>query len=314
MKKTLIIGYGQRGNTLGSILPKNSFDSLDPFVNASTFKSENQIEVSNYDKVIISTNEEMKYHYINLAISSRWNVLVEKPLLFHPMQISTWEKEAKKAGVYISTAYSHKHEKIVLQLKRNIEKGIFGEIYEIHIAYMNGTAENIKKSVWRDSKYAAAIDLIPHTLDLIFYLLQNSTINLLKWNTNNFENKGIDSVNLLAKVSTTTIKCDVSYVCWKNTFRLEVFGSKAYGIINSLEKWGHQTLEIYERQSPPSVPEKIVSAEVAEKTNIGIENQWLEFLKNISSQKLTDLSKEKAISQFYQDSFGDEIFLIRHET
>ena len=173
MKKTLIIGFGQRGNTLGSILPKNSFDSLDPFVDASTFKSENQLEVSNYDKVIISTNEEMKYHYINLAITNRWNVLVEKPLLFPPMQIGRWEKEAREAGVYISTAYSHKYERMVQLLRRNIEKGTFGEIYEIHIAYMNGTAENIKNSIWRDSKYAAAIDLIPHTLDLTFYLLEN---------------------------------------------------------------------------------------------------------------------------------------------
>jgi predicted dehydrogenase len=314
MKKTLIIGYGQRGNTLGSILPQNSFDTLDPFIDASTFKSENQLEASNYDKVIISTNEEMKCHYINLAIRNRWNILVEKPLLFSPTQISKWEKEAREEGICISTAYSHKHEKLIEILRKNIEKGNFGEIYEIHVAYLNGTAENIKNSVWRDSKYAVAIDLIPHTIDLIFYLLQNSAINSPKWNTSNFENKGMDSVSLQAKVSTTTIKCDVSYVCWKNTFRLEVFGSKAYGIVNSLEKWGHQSLEIFERQSPPSVPQKILSAEVVEKSNTGIENQWLEFLKNVSNQELTDLSNEKVLSEFYQDSFGDEIFFICEET
>lgn len=309
MKKTLIAGLGQRGKTLSSILESNTFDTLDPFVDDSNFKSVHQVNVLDYDKIIISTSEKEKNYYINLALKNRWNVLVEKPLLFSPKQINQWEKESRSLGIHISVAYSHKYEKLLEFLRQEIQENTFGDIYEIQISYLNGTAENIRKSLWRDSEFAVAVDLIPHTLDLIFFLLEKSTIETPIWNKNNFENKGLDSVRLHGQVSTTSFSSHVSYVCWKNTFRLEVFGSKAYGIVNSLEKWGNQSLEIFQRKSPPSVPKSVRFEEVLNPSTFGIEKQWSEFVKNISNRKPTDLTKERNISQLYENSFGGQIFL-----
>jgi predicted dehydrogenase len=309
MKKALVVGYGQRGKTLASILESGSFNTFDPFTNDADYRFENDINVNEFDKVIICTPEEQKKYYIEFALKHKLNILVEKPLLFPLQQLIEWEKETQASGIYLKTAYSHKYEKQILLLKSFLDRGIFGEIYQIRIDYLNGTAENIRKSEWRDSNFAVVMDLMPHNLDLILFLLGESRIESAFWDKNKFENMGLDQACLHAQVDETKINCTVSYICWKNTFRLEIFGSKSYGILNGLEKWGNQSLQIFLRKSPPDLPELIFSESRENKSTYGIVKQWDEFENCVRNNQRTDLTNDKIQSKFYELSFGNEIFL-----
>ena len=46
----------------------------------------------------------------------------------------------------------------------------------------------------------------------------------------------------------------MSYCSWKNSFKLEIIGSKGSIFINNLCKWGQSTLEYHERIFPSGYP------------------------------------------------------------
>ena len=99
------------------------------------------------------------------------NILVEKPLISKTHKLKKIEKNAKKNNVFIYTAYNHRFEPSLVELKKIISKKIIGNIYYARLFYGNGTSLLVKKSKWRDKNKGIITDLGSHLLDICYIFL-----------------------------------------------------------------------------------------------------------------------------------------------
>jgi predicted dehydrogenase len=307
MKKVLLVGNGQRGKTLSKFLNNQDFDSLDT-LNDADFSKISEINLLDYSEMVIATSEKDKLNYIELALSNSINVLVEKPLLFDENVLNSWQVRANKKGLLIRTAYAHIHESHIEGAKKILKEGQLGNIYTINGFYGNGTAENIKNSKWRDSKYAVIIDLVPHLLNLMHFFLGPTEISKLSLVNKSFENKGSDYCVLSGEANNVFFEFVVTYLSWQNRFNIEISGSDALVILSGLEKWGNSDLTTYIRKHPPSAPSQL-KFEIASSNN-HLLKQWLSFKEDILKSKPTNFESDLEISRVLKSLLGDDIFLL----
>jgi predicted dehydrogenase len=306
MKKVLLVGNGQRGKTLSKFLNDQDFDSLDT-LNDADFSDISEVNLQNYSEMIIATSEMDKFNYIELALNNSINVLVEKPLLFDENVLNSWQIRANKNGLLIRTAFAHRYESHIEGAKKILNEGKLGTIYTINGFYGNGTAENIKNSKWRDSKYAVIIDLVPHLLNLMHFFLGPSKISNLSLVNRSFENRGSDYCVLSGEANNVFFEFVVTYLSWQNRFNVEIIGSNALVILNGLEKWGNADLTTFIRKHPPSAPGQL-KFEVASSNN-HLLKQWLSFKEDIFKSKPTNFESDLEISRVLKSLLGNDIFL-----
>ena len=87
----------------------------------------------------------------------------------------------------------------------------------------------------------------------------------------------------------------MSYCSWKNSFKLEIIGSKGSIFINNLCKWGQSTLEYHERIFPSGYP-KI--HEYKYKKGDPTWKREHDFLNTINGKFFTNISDEIKIFKF----------------
>lgn len=305
MKKVLIVGNGQRGQTLAKYLNRQDYDVFD-ISNDSTFSKISEINFQDYSEMIIATSENSKFEYIEIALNNAINALVEKPLLFDEELLNSWQIRANKTGILIRTAYSHRYEAHIEKAKELIEEGYLGKIYNISGFYGNGTAENIKNSSWRDSKFAVVIDLIPHLLDLMNYFIGPSEFAKMSLVNKSFENNGSDFCILRGEANNIFFEFVVTYLSWKNRFNFEITGSEALINLKGLEKWNNPYLVAYSRKHPPSEPNQL-ELDFTD-NNSHLLNQWLTFKEDISNSKFTDFNSDLEISRILKSLLGEQVF------
>jgi len=305
MKKVLLVGNGQRGKTLSKFLIDQDFDTLDT-LNDADFSEISEINLLDYSEMIIATGEKAKLNYIELALSNSINVLVEKPLLFDEKVLNSWQVRANKKGLLIRTAYAHRFESHIEAARKILNEYKLGNIYTINGFYGNGTAENIKSSKWRDSKYAVIIDLVPHLLNLMHFFLGPTEIRNLSLVSKSFENNGSDYCVLSGEANNIFFEFVVTYLSWKNRFNIEISGSNAQLILSGLEKWGNSDLTTYIRKHPPSVPSQLNFENTSSDNHLL--KQWLSFKEDILKSKPTNFESDLEISRVLKTLLGDDIF------
>jgi len=305
MKKVLLVGNGLRGKTLAKYLNPQDYDVFD-ISTGSTYSKISEINFQDYSEMIIATSENSKSEYIEIALNNAINVLVEKPLLFDEELLKSWQVRANKTGILIRTAYSHRYEAHIEKAKKLIEEGYLGKIYNISGFYGNGTAENIKNSLWRDSKFAVVIDLIPHLLDLMNYFIGPSDFAKVSLVKKSFENNGADFCILRGEANNIFFEFVVTYLSWKNRFNFEINGSEALINLRGLEKWNNPYLVAYSRKHPPSEPDQL-ELDFAD-NNSHLLNQWLTFKEDISNSKFTNFNSDLEISRILKSLLGDQVF------
>jgi predicted dehydrogenase len=305
MKKVLLVGNGLRGKTLAKYLNQQDYDVFD-ISNESTFSKISEINFQDYSEMVIATSENSKMNYIELALDNSINVLVEKPLLFEENILNSWQDRANEKGLLIRTAYAHRYESHVEKVKQLIEEGQLGEIYTISGFYGNGTAENIKNSKWRDSKYAVVIDLIPHLLNLMHFFIGSTQISKISLINKSFENNGSDFCILSGEANKIFFEFVVTYLSWQNRFNFEIISSDALVTLSGLEKWNNLDMTAYLRQHPPSVPNQLKFDFTG--SNNHLLKQWLSFKDDISKSKVTDFESDLEISRILKSLIGDRVF------
>ena len=111
----------------------------------------------------------------------------------------------------------------------------------------------MKKNKWRDLSLGVVNDIGPHLFDLLDYWFQNKgNINFLS--KSKFENKSYDHSILTAKDGNKKFILEMTYCMWKNTFNLEIIGSKGSISLDCLCKWGASKLSLRKRVLPSGKP------------------------------------------------------------
>ena len=286
----IIIGYGNIGQKRKAVLGNKSVAIVDPIYPDADFENIKDVPVNTYDTAVVATHNSIKMQILEYLLINRKNVLVEKPLIFTDYVVAEkLDQISRKNKVIWYTSYNHRFEPLIEKLKENLDAGLIGEMHFANFTYGNGTVKNIA-GTWRDEGLGVFEDLGCHLIDLAGYLF-NKEINYKTISAHNYEAKNIDHCSFLSADGQITFTC--SYIIWKNTFTIDVFGSKGSLHLNGLNKWGGASLIHRERIFPSGVPKEKME------TTSGADETWekdFEYFQKMIAQKKSSYKNDLNIS------------------
>ena len=258
---TIIVGFGNQGKKRKKI-KKNLIDIVEKNTKIKKIKKTvNQLDHNKYSNVFLCIPEQKKIQYIKYFSNLKKNIFVEKPLYSkNNNDLTHIKKIIKKNHTTFYVSYNLRFEKSIIDLKNYIDNGILGKIYIVNMYYGNGTALNVKKSIWRDRNNGVLNDLGSHLIDLTLYLF-GKLPDKKNWNTvslKKFQNSSFDYSKFVCNFNNIQFNYEVSLINWKNKFNLEIIGEKGILKINSLKKWKGSSLEYLKRVYPSGNPKRIL--------------------------------------------------------
>lgn len=289
--RVLIVGYGVQGQKREKILnQKDVFGSFDNKNSKATFKDINTIPHEKYDSVFLCVPDDQKIKLIKFFVNLKKNILVEKPLILKKISdYKNLQRLSRKKGIYIYSAYNHRFEPHFEKVKEILDKKILGKVYLCKIFYGNGTSRLVKKNKWRDKGHGVVQDIGPHLFDIINYWfkLKGRFKYLLK---SKFENKSPDHSLLAMSNRNKKFILEMTYCMWRNTFNLDIIGSKGSLSVNRLCKWGPSEFFLRKRILPSGKPIEY------KKTIIMKDPTWVKehkfFFNQVKKKAKTDLSND----------------------
>ena len=234
---------------------------------------------------------QVKLELLEWCLARGKHVLLEKPLLFPDRSLAErLDALAHERRVIWYTSYNHRFEPMIERLKQVLDGGGIGQPYCGRLFYGNGTVGNVV-GTWRDQGLGVLEDLGSHLLDLTTYLLgrQEFRASVLR----SHESAGLDHCRL--ESADMDLLLEMSFLCWKNTFAIDLFGSHGSVHVRGLPKWGPSDLVIRERVRPSGVP-----SERREELPGGADVTWqrdLQHFEGLVSGAVTSMENDWWISR-----------------
>jgi scyllo-inositol 2-dehydrogenase (NADP+) len=259
MNFILIIGLGIQGKKRKKILDQLKIKSisLDPYVSNSDYKLLKLIPKDHLKKithVMMCTPYGDRLKFITFFLDLNVKILIEKPLIYNDMEKKFFIKNKNKIKNKIYSAYNHRFEASILKCREILKEKKIGNLYFCKMTYGNGTAKNIKDSKWKNKGKGVIMDLMPHLLDTSFFLFNKIPKNQNNSFKKRFENTSPDYFNTNSINKSFIISLDVSYLYWKNYFKILIIGSKGMLELTGLPKWGETKLLFGKRKLPSGKP------------------------------------------------------------
>jgi predicted dehydrogenase len=286
MKETvmryIIIGYGNIGRKRHKILKEKCVSIIDPIFSSADYKDYRNVPLDIFDAAIISTPNQCKIDILKYLISKKKHILVEKPMLFDNVdKAEELYKMAQLNCVIWYTSYNHRFEPLINKFRDLLLDGAIGDLYFANFVYGNGTAQNIIGS-WRDNGLGVLEDLGCHLLDLSSYFFSPRDQRYKMIAVEKFETRVMDYCAF------STIDGKMQFICstvmWKNSFKIDVFGSRGSLHLDGLQKWGESRLICRERVLPSGVPIETIC------TASGEDNSWERDLDHFEQNIKTTVS------------------------
>jgi len=247
----IIIGYGNIGKKRKGVLGEKCVATVDPTSPEADYKDYRDAPLSDFDAAILATPDSVKFEILKYLLENGKHSLVEKPLFLEKSEMDTLRYLALKKKVIWYTSYNHRFETLILKLKQRLEEKSLGQIYFGNFVYGNGTVGNIVNH-WRDRGNGVLEDLGCHLMDLATYLLPSFDFKYRKIRGHSFEARSCDYFSFVTMDGRFQFLC--SSLIWKNTFRIEIYGSRGSLHLDGLCKWGESQLVQRERIFPSGVP------------------------------------------------------------
>ena len=258
-----VIGCGKMGQIrIGEIL-KNDYCELvyvhDAFVQPpealqaySVSEVEKCLDSRFVDAVFIAAMPSSNIEYLNEALLGGLHVFCEKPPAANLQALKSVRNLVSSSNFIVKFGFNHRVHKSVLKLHEIVQAGALGKL--LHISGQYGKAGSIDfEKNWRNyEKYSGGgilIDQGIHLIDLVMMMLNDELIckaalvDNLHWNIS-----CEDNVFALLRGARTNVPVNIhsSAVLWKHNFRLEVFGTRGYavlqGILSSTGSYAPETL------------------------------------------------------------------------
>jgi predicted dehydrogenase len=230
--------------------------TVDPINKQATYGAPEECPAEAYDAVVLAVPDSEKLPLLRGFLTLGKHVLVEKPLLFGSRDEAEELYQLARAHQAIwYTSYNHRFEPLIGDLARWLREGGPGRLYHARFFYGNGTAGNIR-GTWREHGRGVLEDLVSHLLDLAAFLLGYGGTPFESWSLQRNELATFDHVVLGSE--DRRIQLEASYVCWKNTFAIDIYGEQGSAHLNGLLKWGPSELRLRRRVFPSGVPDETV--------------------------------------------------------
>jgi predicted dehydrogenase len=140
-------------------------------------------------------------------------------------------------------------------MKALIDSGVLGKIYRCRMFYGNGTARDVRNSVWRDKGAGVLPDLASHLLDTVQFWFGRQDHHYSIISCGRFENNSFDHV-VIGGQGEPQLELEMTLLSWRNHFTCDVFAEKGSAHIESLCKWGPSTFIHRTRKLPSGRPEE----------------------------------------------------------
>jgi predicted dehydrogenase len=250
----LIVGYGNVGRKRKAALGERCVGTVDLFNEAADHRWPRDVSPSSYDAAILAVPNPVKIELTEYFLALGKHVLIEKPFIIDGATARRLLRRATQHRVIWYTSYNFRFEPHVLALKQHLAAGTLGRLYRARLFYGNGTAGNLG-GTWRDSILGVLEDLASHLVDLTGFVFDRFGAAFRVWDRQSHELKGPD--HCLLATEDHQIVIEVSFVCWKNAWRIEVIGEHGALVMDGLTKWGASELCLYRRQFPSGAPEEV---------------------------------------------------------
>ena len=287
----IVVGLGVQGNKRIEVLGENLVSTVDKY-HTARYKSITDVPTNIYSTVFNCVPDDDKLSIIEYCILNSKNIMVEKPLILRENQFKNLENRCNEAGILLTTAYNHRFEPHIHNTKKLLEKERIGKILGIRIYYGNGTAHLVRKTKWKNEGLGVGIDIGSHLMDLLLYFFgkQDFDFNSRSWS---YITDCPDRVVILGNFGQISVNMEMTYLSWKNTFELEIYGDEGTIKINSLCKWSESILYLSKRVHPAGIPEQTQTVASKGDTTWALEID--NFFKNIKNSTPTDLSRDSQI-------------------
>ena len=256
------------------------------------FSSDRKVLInSDVDAIILSTGPTLFKKIGSEILNANKHLLIEKPLGINESDALYLTNLAQRKKLVLKTGFNLRFDNGIIKAKSLIDKNKIGKIYFFSCTYVNGSVRTNK------NKVGALSDIGSHSLNLFDFFIKKK-LNIFNSYKISHEHKKDDNGFFIAKVDKILCSIHFSFVRWKNKFNLEISGEKGFIKIQSLPKWGKQTLIYGKRVFPSGKP--IIKKEFFFKDHSWY-NEWIYFKKLIKkrdlSSNLEGLSNMKIINK-----------------
>jgi scyllo-inositol 2-dehydrogenase (NADP+) len=256
--RVAVVGLGIQGRKRKVIAGEDVVATVDTVAPGVDYKTIDLVPLEAFDAALVCTPDQAKFEILTYLLSRGKHVLVEKPLLASDEdELHALAALSRRTGAACYTAYNHRFEPHITRLKETLDTGILGQIYLARFFYGNGTALDVKRSVWRDQGIGVASDIGSHLLDMALFLFGSVDEKFELWSYDCLENRACDHV-LMGSRGRPVIEFEATLLSWRNTFTADVYGELGSAHINCLCKWGPSTYTVRKRIFPSGRPEEEV--------------------------------------------------------
>jgi len=258
--RCIVVGLGIQGHKRKKVLQVHGdyVCSVDPNNMEAEYRDIIDVPLETYDAAMVCVPPDQKRDIIVYLLQNKKHVLVEKPLLGRGSDFHWMDLQCEALHLVCYVAYNHRFEPHIIRLRDLIQSGELGELYHCRMFYGNGTAQSVKTSPWRDSGYGVMSEIGTHLFDLSLYLFNEPVLQEYpRVLVGTRENVAWDHVIVRTQGKVKgqpSIELEVTYLSWKNTFNIDLYGSKGSAHIDGLTKWGVSKFTHRTRQFPPGVP------------------------------------------------------------
>ncbi len=250
-------------------------------INANYFTDINKVLKSDIKSVILSTQPNLFLNYAKKILSKKKHLLIEKPLGLNASEALKILRTAKKNKVYLKTGFNLRYDNGVKLAKKLIDDKKIGKIYFIKIAYVNGSVKSNKNRI------GSLSDIGSHSVNLFEFFINKKfkvISNIMQKNEYFKDDNGF----ITLKSGKVIGHIHHSFVRWENNFSLEISGDKGSVSVNSLPKWGKQTVSLAKRVYPSGKPHVKNWYFYSDKSWY---NEWIHFNNSIKNKSFKDIDE-----------------------
>jgi predicted dehydrogenase len=247
------------------------------------YNSIDDIKSKEVDFLIVCLPTNQVFNVLNRIKFNCKHLLIEKPGFENIKTFKKFISILNKKKIYLNIGYNLRFDNGIIKVKNLFKNGKIGKLYSVKINYSNGTAKS------NSNKVGSLLDIGSHSVNLVQWLLNSHTLGkkfkLIQKNEF-MKKKKDDNGYVIARLKNIIIFLHFGFCTWKNTFELELTGSKGFIKVTSLPKWKERQKVIYGKRIFPS-GEPLIKDWIFRKDN-SFKNELEFLLKNFKKNSIFD--------------------------
>lgn len=247
------------------------------------------VQRADIDAVVVATPHALLTEVSQAALAAGKHVFCEKPGGISSAEIQRGVDLAERMGLRYRVNFQIRLHPAVALAKRKVDVGEIGGLVFLKAVYGHAGREGYEREWWCDKRMSGGGELIDqgsHIIDLAHWFLGSFTTQAAFLETGFWPIAPLEdnAFLLLRSVQGTVAQLHASWTHWKKTFRLELYGTEGYLVVNGLGgQYGLERLtqgkRVFGGEAPRETAQEFPSA--PGKPDIALQHSWEEFVQSV---------------------------------